>query len=82
MKGLYRKAGSDWWYYHQAPKPAGGVRPKAVALRTTDEVEALNAATEMQLSGMALAAETKDTLAQVLPRYYAAKGEDRKSTRR
>lgn len=79
MKGLYSKRG--WWYY-QAPKPKEGLRPKAVALQTRDEAAAINAVVDLQWNGMIHAAETKDTLGEVLPRYYAAKGEDRKSTRR
>lgn len=81
MKGLYRKAGSEWWYY-QAPKLKGCERPKALALGTRDEAEAINTVTDMTWNGMILAAETKDTLAVLLPRYYAAKADDRKSSRR
>lgn len=78
MKGLYQKRG--WWYY-QAPTPKGGVRPKPVALKTEDEVAAITAVTEMQMTGMELAAEIKGTLAEILPIYYKAKGDDRKKTR-
>ncbi len=80
MKGLYQKKGSAYWYY-QAPTPKGGVRPKAMALGTTCEATAINSVTDMQWQGMILAAESKDTLAEVLPRYYRAKAEDRKKTR-
>lgn len=79
VKGLYQKRG--WWYY-QAPKPKDAERPKAVALQTQDEVTAINSVTDMQWNGMILEAELKDTLEVVLPRYYAAKAEDRKSSRR
>ena len=78
MKGLYEKRG--WWYY-QAPTPKDAPRPKPVALKTQDEITAINAVTDMQWSGMILAAETKGTLAEILPTYYAAKSEDRKKTR-
>jgi len=81
MKGLYRKAGSEWFYY-QAPKPKGGIRPKAVALKTCDEVDAIRMVLEKEMDGLVLAAEIKDTLEVVLPLYYAAKKDDRKSTRR
>ena len=78
MKGLYEKRG--WWYY-QAPTPKDAPRPKPVALKTQDEITAINAVTDMQWNGMILAAETKDTLAELLPRYFAAKSKDRKKTK-
>lgn len=78
MKGLYAKRG--WWYY-QAPTPKDAPRPKPVALKTQDEITAINAVTNMQWNGMILAAETKDILAKVLPRYYAAKASHTKKTR-
>lgn len=78
MKGLYEKRG--WWYY-QAPTPKDAPRPKPVALKTRDEITAINAVTDMQWNGIILAAETKDTLAEILPRYYQAKADDKKKTR-
>ena len=53
-----------------------------MALKTMDEVAAINAVTDLKWNRMVLASETKDTLAEILPRYYAAKSEDRKSSRR
>ena len=78
VKGFYQKRG--WWYY-QAPTEENGKRAKPMALKTQDEITAINAVTDMQWSGMALATETKDTLAQILPLYYEAKADDRKKTR-
>ncbi len=78
MKGLYEKRG--WWYY-QAPTPKDAPRPKPVALKTQDEITAINTVTDMQWNGMILAAESKDTLAEILPRYYAAKAGHKKKTR-
>ncbi len=80
MKGLYQKGAGGYWYYQPA-KPQGLPRPKAIALGTADEITAINAVTDMQWSGELLAAETKGTLAEVLPVYYAAKAEDRKKSR-
>lgn len=85
MKGLYQKAGSDWWYY-QPPTPKGpkGMRmkrPKPMALKTTDEIEAINLVTDLQWSGEELSAETRGTLTEILPLYYTAKSEDRKKTK-
>jgi len=38
-KGLYEKRG---WFYYQPPTGEDGVRPKAIALGTTDFLEAIN----------------------------------------
>ena len=45
MKGLYLKRG---WYYWQPPPPKGkGKRPRAIALKTQDIVEATTKAVEL-----------------------------------
>lgn len=77
MKGLYAKRG--WWYY-QAPTPKDAPRPKPVALKTQDEITAINTVTEIQWTGKILEAESKDTLGQILPRYYAAKAGPKNKT--
>lgn len=79
MKGLYEKRG--WWYW-QAPKPKdGGERPKAVALRTQDEMEAIGLALRHAEGADLIAAETRGTMREILPQYYEEKAEDAKKTR-
>jgi len=79
MKGLYQKRGH---YYFQPPTIKGKPRPNAFALDTTDEITAIQRAVRYENEGLQLRGESKDTLAEVLPRYYADKAESKKSTRR
>lgn len=78
MKGLYEKRG---WYYFQPPTPKGGARPGAVALRTQDFLTAVTSALEEKDRTEAQHAARRMTLEEVLPIYYAAKGEHKKDTR-
>ncbi len=80
IKGLYEKRG---WFYFQPPTPKeSGPRPRPVALRTRDLVEALQRmeerAMEIKMDRVVLCG----TLKEVLPRYYLAKGGDAVTTRR
>lgn len=79
MKGVYQKRG---FFYFQPPTPKGGVRPRAIALKTQDEVEAIEAATRHLHDGMLRFEETRGTMGDLLPRYYAARSEDRETTKR
>jgi integrase len=79
VKGLYEKRG---WFYFQPATPKQGKRPPAVALKTRDLVEALQVMEETQLAMNQERVTVAGTLAEVLPRYYLAKGGDAKSTRR
>jgi integrase len=81
MKGLYQKGNHGWWYY-QAPTIKGQPRPKAIALGTQDELDAIKRVVESEYKGQTIQAETRDTLAEVLPKYYADKGESEKASRR
>jgi len=80
VKGLYKKR--EWWYFQPpTPKEKDKPRPKPVSLKTQDEITAINAATDLLWNGMILEAESKDTLAEVLPRYYLAKSGDKKKSK-
>ncbi len=79
MKGLYSKRG---FYYYRPPVPKGAPRAKAVALRTSDLLEAVAEARRIRDEGAMESAMKDGTLEVILPRYYAAKSEDAKSTRR
>ena len=80
MKGLYRKKGSDWWYY-QPPTPKGGARPRPIALKTKDYLSAVtNALQEKETTELQFAAR-RMTLEEILPRYYMDKAEHKKDTR-
>ena len=79
MKGLFEKRG---WYYFQPPTPKGGKRPGMIALRTMDYVEAVIAATKIRDENELVCAARRDTLEEVLPKYYHAKRHDTKATRR
>jgi integrase len=80
IKGLYEKRG---WFYFQPPTAADGSgRPRPVALKTRDLVEALQ---RMEASAMEITLDRallSGTLKEVLPRYFQAKGGDAVSTRR
>lgn len=78
MKGLYQKRG---WYYFQPPTPKGGERPKAVALKLQDYVQAVIEATRLRDNQDLISAATKNSIREVLPIYYAAKKEDAESTK-
>ena len=79
MKGLYQKR--EWWYY-QPPTPKNGTRPKPVALKTRDEVEAMIRAKDHRDEDEMVRAVRKGTLEEILPEYYKAGSEDAKITRR
>lgn len=81
VKGLYQKQENGWFYYQPPTPEGGGVRPKAVALRTRDLVTAIEAVRGMAGEARVLAAARKGTLEEVLPLYFREKGEDEKSTR-
>ena len=78
MKGLYEKRG--WWYY-APPKLPGQPKPKAVALRTQDEVEAVNRVAILRLQADEVSVVLSGTVGEILPSYYAQKGSDTKATR-
>lgn len=77
VKGLYEKRG---WFYYQAPTPKGGKRPKAMALGTRNLMEALERVVE-RVDEVEQLVSVPGTLAEVLPRYYKAKGGDATVTR-
>jgi integrase len=78
MKGIYQKKG--WWYY-QAPKPKDDKRPKAIALGTQDELQAINLAANHASGTELIRVETQKTMRTILPLYYAEKSEDAKKSR-
>ena len=79
MNGIYAKRG---WLYYQAPKPPGGTRPKAIALKTRDWVAAMDAVDKMRYGQMETAAALAGTVDEALPLYLSARAEDTKATRR
>jgi integrase len=79
MQGLYEKRG---FYYYRPPTARGAPRATAVALKTSNLLEAVEMAHSIRDTD-ALERSMKDgTLEVILPTYYAAKSEDAKSTRR
>jgi len=80
VKGLYEKRG--WFYFQPTTPKGGGPRPSAVALKTQDLVTAIQRMNENRMEIAMERAVVSGTLKEVLPRYYAAKGEDELSTRR
>jgi len=79
MKGLYAKQNGYW--YCQPPKVRNEPRPKAIALGTMDEVEAITKAADHATGHAMIVAETKGTLREILPRYYGEGSGDTKKTR-
>ena len=79
MKGLYAKK-NGYWYY-QPPKQRGQPRPRAVALGTRDELEAVTQARAEEDRHALIVSETLGTLRDILPKYYEARSEDTKKTR-
>ncbi len=78
VKGLYERNG---WFYFQAATPKGGARPNAVALGTRDLMEALGRMQERRMDTALTQAARAGTLEELLPRYYAHRHGDEKSTR-
>ena len=75
IKGLYEKRG--WWYY-QPSTDSNGVRPKAIALRTKDEQEAIDLSfTEIERIQL-VAATVDGRMAQAIEKYLKAKLASRK----
>ncbi|MDE0835667.1 MAG: site-specific integrase [Akkermansiaceae bacterium] len=79
MKGLYAKQNGYW--YFQPPKQRGELRPKAIALGTRDELDAITLARREGDRHAIVVAETTGTLREILPRYLEAKDEDAKKTK-
>lgn len=80
IKGLYEKRG---WFYYQPPTPKDGSgRPRPVALKTRDLVEAIERMSDQEMEIRMERAVLSGTLREVLPKYYEAKREDAVKTRR
>jgi integrase len=78
MKGLYAKQNGYW--YFQPSSPRGEPRPKAIALGTRDELDAITLARRQADRHAVVVAVTAGTLREILPRYCEAKDEDAKKT--
>ena len=83
VKGLYAKRG---WLYYQPPvpknAPPGSIRPKAVALKTQDLRQGLDALRKLREQTVLVQAQRAGTLDEVVPRYLASRGSDTKLSRR
>lgn len=80
VRGLYQKRG---WFYYQPPTcKASASRSKPIALRTKDLVEAISLVEAERNESAMERAVISGTLKEVLPKYYHAKREDSKKTRR
>ena len=60
---------------------AGTTPAKAIALRTRDEVDAMNQAADRQMESFNRKVALAGTVEEVLPAYYKARAEDSKATR-
>ncbi len=81
MRGLYRKTENGYWYY-QPKSRKGEPRPKAIALGTKDELEAMTRAREARDKADLIKAEVAGTMEEALEKYYKAKSENTKSSRK
>lgn len=80
VKGLYQKRG---WYYYQPPTQSSGqARPCAMALKTKNLVEAIQAIQEIRTELALERAVIHNTVAEVLPQYLNSKRKDAASTKR
>jgi integrase len=81
MIGLYAKT-QDGYYYYQPRTRKGKPRPKAIALGTRDELEAITRAREIQGRDDLVQAVFSETMDDLLPEYFASKSEDAKKSRK
>lgn len=70
IKGLYTKKG---WYYYQPTTDANGNRPKAIALRTKVEQDAINLSFDEQERFQLVAASVDGRMFQAIDHYLEAK---------